>query len=623
MIDRFLRRITVRRRIISGFLALVLLLVLSIPLVVTNYRFLVDRLQQVTNVEARIDRLLLLASARTASSRVNLMRYVQDYAPSPYAALDNIDEAVQLLEDAHNLSSSPEQKASITAILAALADYKTLINEIEAARQKGVSQETVRLEFQAHRFGNDIGQRIELMVRDSEARVAATNEAVYVETQRRLIILVAAWVGVTILGLIMAFLITRSITGPVAELRGGAEAFRQGNLDTVVPDAGSDELSLLARTFNQLASELSRLYRDLEQRVIERTRELELRSAYLQASAEVSRAATSILESDELIRQVVELIREQFNLYYVGLFLLDEPGEWAVLRAGTGEAGQAMLARGHRIKVGEGMIGWSVAHARPRVALEAGEDAVRLATAELPETRSEAAIPLRSRGRVIGALTVQDSRAGAFDQDIIAALQTMADQVAIALDNAHLFAESQAALEATRRAYSQLSYEAWRELLRARTEWGYTYAHKSILPARGPWRPEMLQAMRASRSVKSLNGEEHCLAVPLKVRDQVIGVLSFEKDKADKAWTSEEVMLLELLVEQLGLALESARLYQDTQRRAAREELIGQATARMRESLDLETVLKTAVDEMRQALGLEECVISLATGGANNGSNSS
>jgi GAF domain-containing protein/HAMP domain-containing protein len=617
MIDRILRRLTVRRRIIGGFLTLVLLLVLSLPLVVTNYRFLVGRLQQVTNVEARADRSLLLASARIASSRINLLRYVQDYAPSPYTALDDVDQAIGLLEEAQRLitsgstAASPEQKASVEAILVALADYEALIHEIEEARKEGGGQEAVRLEFQAYRFGNDIGQRIELVVKDSEARVAATNEIVFAEAGRRLLYLVVAWTGVTMLGLVLALVITRSITGPVSELRDGAEAFRQGNRDITVPAAGADELSLLARTFNQLTTELSKLYRDLEQRVADRTRELERRSAYLEASAEVGHAATSILETDALIRRAVELIREQFDLYYVGLFLLDGAGEWAVLRAGTGEAGRAMLARGHRIRVGEGMIGWSVAHAQPRLALEAGEDAVRLATAELPETRSEAAIPLRSRGQVLGALTVQDTQPGAFDQDTIAVLQTMADQVGVALDNARLFTESQLALEASRRAYGELSHQAWRELLHARPEWGYIYAHDSIAPAQGDWCPEMLQAVQTSRSVRGRDREEQTLAVPLKVRDDVIGVLSFEKGEADKAWTREEIALIEILVDQLGQALESARLYHDTQRRAERERLTSEVTARMRETLDLETVLKTAVQEVRQAMGLREVVVRL------------
>jgi GAF domain-containing protein/HAMP domain-containing protein len=611
MIDQILRRTTVRRRIIGGFLALVFLLALSLPLVVTNYWFLVGRLQQVTNVDARADRALLLASARIASSRINLMRYVQDYAPSPYTALDDVDQATVLLEEAHTLITSPEQKASVEAILLALAEYEALIQHIGEARSQEGGQEDVRLEYQAYRFGNDIGQRIELVVRDSESRVAATNEIVLAETRRRLLYLVVAWTGVTVLSLFMAVAITRSITGPVSELHAGAEAFRQGDRDVTVPAAGADELSLLARTFNQLTTELSKLYRDLEQRVADRTRELERRSAYLEASAEVGHAATSILETDALIRRAVELIRDQFDLYYVGLFLLDEAGEWAVLRAGTGDAGRAMLARRHRIKVGEGMIGWSVAHAQPRVALEAGEDAVRLATAELPETRSEAAIPLRSRGQILGALTVQDTQPGAFDRDTIAVLQTMADQVGVALDNAHLYTESQLALEASRRAYGDLSREAWRDLLFARPEWGYTYAHDSIVPAEGEPRPEMNQAIQTSHSVRGRNREERTLAVPLKVRDSVIGALSFEKGSADKAWTRDEMALMEILVDQMGQALESARLYRDTQRRVERERLTSEVTARMRETLDLETVLKTAVQEVRQAMGLPEVVVRL------------
>jgi len=603
MIDQFLRRMTVRRRIMGGFLALVFLLVLSLPPIITNYRFLVGRLQQITNVEARTDRLLLLASTRIASSRVDLMRYVQDYAPSPFAALDDVDQAIQLLEEAQDLPSSPEQKASVAAILAALADYKSLINEIEAARQKGGGQEAVRLEFQAYRFGNDIGQRIESVVKDRESREAAINEVVYTQTQRRLISLTVTWAGMTILALILSLVITRSIIGPVAELHKSAETFRQGRLDITVPTAGADELSLLARTFNQLSAELSKLYRDLEERVADRTRELERRSAYLEASAEVGRAATSILESDELIRQVVELIRGQFNLYYVGLFLLDEAGEWAVLRAGTGEAGQAMLGRDHRIKVGEGMIGWSVAHAEPRVALEAGEDAVRLATAELPETRSEAAIPLRSRGQVLGALTVQDTQPGAFDQATIAALQIMADQVGVALDNAHLFTESQSALEASRRAYGELSHQAWRELMRVHPEWGYAYAHKSITTTEGDWRPVMIQAVQTNQSVQGDIGKDHTLAIPLKVRDQVIGVLSFEKDKADEVWASEEIALLETLVDQLAQALEGARLYHDTQRRAERERLTREITDEIRRATSAEGVVQTAVDALFKVLG--------------------
>ena len=181
---------------------------------------------------------------------------------------------------------------------------------------------------------------------------------------------------------------------------------------------------------------------------------LERRSMQLRTAIEVSRAASSILEMDELIGQVVELIRERFDLYYVGLFLVDEsgewtgePGRWAVLRAGTGEAGRIMMERGHKLEIGgHSMIGWCVANAQARIALDVGEEAVRFDNPLLPETRSEMALPLVARGGVIGALTVQDSREAAFSKDDVAILQAMADLLAVSIENARLFEQTQEAL---------------------------------------------------------------------------------------------------------------------------------------------------------------------------------
>ncbi|MBU0702960.1 MAG: GAF domain-containing protein [Chloroflexi bacterium] len=415
----------------------------------------------------------------------------------------------------------------------------------------------------------------------------------------------------------------------ITELRQGVARISSGDLEYKLYVRTGDEIEELGDEFNKMADELAGVIGSLEQRVAERTADLERRSAYLEASAEVAHAATSILNPDQLIQQTVELIRERFGFYYVGLFQLDERREWAVLRAGTGEAGRAMLARGHRMRIGEGMIGWSIANAQARIALDVGEDAVRLATTELADTRSEAALPLRSRGQVLGALSVQDDQPDAFDEDILTVLQTMADQVAIALDNARLLAESQKALMAERRVYGESSRRVWAEMLGARADWGYLYAGHAVAPSTGDWRPEMVQAAETGQTVQSIepakgeNGAgEPTLVIPLRARDQVVGALRFQKGESDQAWTAEEVALLEILTEQLGVTLESARLYQDTQRRAARERLTGEITTRMRETLDMDTVLRTAVREVRQALGLPEVVVRLAVqpaGEAGNG----
>ncbi len=324
----------------------------------------------------------------------------------------------------------------------------------------------------------------------------------------------------------------------------------------------------------------------------------------------MSRAVSSILEVDDLISQVVDLIRQRFGLYYVGLFMVDETRQWAVLRAGTGQAGQTMLERGHRIRVGEGMIGWSIANAESRSAAAAEEDMVRRATAELPDTRSEAALPLRSRGQVLGAFTVQDDETGAFDVETLRVLQTMADQVAIALDNARLLAQSQAALEAERRAHGEITRAAWDQIIRTRVNPGYRCTSKEeVRPSTRQWTEDMKAAQQGGQLVQD---EDNAIALPVKIRDQVTGVVRLRKPDDSGGWTASELELVQTLAERLGDAMESARLYQDTQRRAAREQLARQITDRMRRAQDMEALIQITVQEMAAALGASHTFVQLS-----------
>ena len=196
-----------------------------------------------------------------------------------------------------------------------------------------------------------------------------------------------------------------------------------------------DQMNLAMTMSGQLAAALenARLFSEIQRRAMQ-----------LETAAEVAQHATGILDVEALLTQTADLIRRQFDLYYVGIFLVDEDSRWAVLRAGTGEAGQKMLAANHRLEVGgASMIGWCTAHGQARIALDVGAEAVRFDNPTLPHTRSEMALPLVSRGRVIGAMTIQSTRPAAFSQEDVTALQTMADQLANAIENAHLYRETQ------------------------------------------------------------------------------------------------------------------------------------------------------------------------------------
>lgn len=441
-------------------------------------------------------------------------------------------------------------------------------------------------------------------------------EATRSQNSRLLTSTLSALLFLFVISGVFSFILTRTLR-PIDVLTKTATAIAAGDLTRTVSMESRDEIGTLAKAFNSMTSQLRGFIGSLEQRVADRTHDLETRSRYLEAAAEVGRAASSILESDQLMRQVVELIRGRFDLYYVGLFLTDSSGQWAVLKAGTGQAGQAMLARGHKLPVGEGsMIGWSIANVQARIAQVALQDAVRLATAELPETRSEAALPLRSRGRVIGAITVQSNQPGVFDEATIAVLQVMADQVAVALDNAQLFAESQAALETARAAYGELSRRGWLNLLRARPDFGYKSDAQGVTNAANVWSTGMEQAVKTGQVAQapSPNGhDKHPLAVPITVRGTVIGVLDTYKPGEAGEWTPEEVSLLQAVSEQLGQALEGARLYQDTQRRAARERLIGDITDKMQRANDMEALVQRTIQELQSALGTSFVSVHLGT----------
>jgi GAF domain-containing protein/HAMP domain-containing protein len=438
---------------------------------------------------------------------------------------------------------------------------------------------------------------------------------------------VALNVGVTLMVVLIAILgalfVTNRITTPIASLARTAEKIAGGEFQLEATIPLEDEIGALAGSFNLMTSQLRQTLEGLEQQVEERTAELSLRNVYLQAAAEVGRAAASVLDPDQLIRQVVELIRERFNLYYVGLFTLDEPEEWAVLRAGTGDAGRTMLERDHRIKIGSGMIGWSIANQQPRIALRAELDDARLVNPFLPDTRSEAAIPLRSRGRVIGAITVQSDQPDAFDEATVAVFETMADQVGIAIDNARLFADSQAAYESLSRAYGEQTITGWANRLSSGQILGYRSDVSGEVVREDEWLPESkLIYEKGDVVLGSVSTDEHgtsnavgsgenFLGVPVMVRDQIIGVIQGYKSVDEGEWRADEIEFMKEVANIVGMTLENARLYEDTQRRAENERIVADVSSRIRESLDVDTVMQTAVIELQRALGLKDITIRL------------
>lgn len=391
---------------------------------------------------------------------------------------------------------------------------------------------------------------------------------------------------------------------PLVGLANYANEVGRGNLEFKFDDKKMrGELAILARSLRNLTANVQTSIASLENRVKDRTSELERRSKLLKAVADVGKAVTSFRDLSELLQQTTYLIHENFGYYHVGVFLLDERREYAVLSASNSEGGRRMLERKHQLKVGEtGIVGYVTQNAKARIALDVGKDAVFFDNPDLPQTRSEMALPLVAGGQTLGALDVQSTEPQAFSEDDISTLQILAEQIAIAIQNANLFNEAKKALDAARMSYAGQSREAWNKILHNQPRIGFLAAPAGTMEVH----PEELD-LHIAKSLESgdvVHGNDGLtISVPIKVRGQVIGAIRLKKSEIAEAWTQDETNLALVLSDQLSGALESARLYKESQQLAARESLISDISARITAVSQTDAILRETVQELGQTIG--------------------
>ncbi len=412
----------------------------------------------------------------------------------------------------------------------------------------------------------------------------------------------------------LSFAATRLISTPIVQLTEIVEHVAAGNMALQVPVLTRDEIGRLATAFNAMTSQVRSLLEGLETQVSERTKDLERQAVQLQTAAEVARDASNLQDIDELLNRTVNLIHNRFGFYHAGIFLLDERNEFAFLRAANSEGGQEMLRQGHRLKVGQtGLVGFVTSEGKPRIALDVDTDVAHFAHRLLPKTRSEVALPLISTGKIIGALDIQSTEPNAFDEGDIRVLQVLADQLAVAIENTRLLTEVRQTLLELETAYGEFTQDSWQRWIGSENRsTGFVYRGTSIEPTNKRY-PEAILALKQGKPITKVSNqisvEPSALAVPIRLRDQTIGVINlrFEGDEVP----FELISLVDNIANRLATSLESARLYEETQRRAAQEQLTGEITARIRESLDIDAVLKTAVQEIGQKLSLHDISIKL------------
>jgi GAF domain-containing protein len=359
-----------------------------------------------------------------------------------------------------------------------------------------------------------------------------------------------------------------------------------------------------ARELSLSNQELNQLRVDLEKRVEERTSELKKRALQLEAVSSVARTIASVQEIDTLLPAITRLVSQQFGFYHVGIFLLDQQGRNAVLQAANSQGGMRMLGRQHSLPLdSHSIVGYSTVRGEPRIALDVGTDAVYFNNPDLPDTRSEMAIPLRVAGEVIGALDVQSTATNAFAQEDIDVLTTLADQIAIAIENARLFGEARKALGESQAMFEKYTQQEWSNFARQVRPNGFLFDGKQVLPLDNNSRHEPINKAVIQTGSLSLEKASAAIAIPIKLRGQTIGLLDVRSKKGQRHWKTEEIAMLEAAAERAALALENARLVESAQRRAARERAIGDISSRIGAVGSLESILQTAVEELGRKIG--------------------
>ena len=458
-----------------------------------------------------------------------------------------------------------------------------------------------------------VGYSLGIVISEDELLQEFVDTNTILENQTRSTIFNAVGVIFILLSVagLASYAIGNSVTAPLQKLTNVAMEVASGNLDARAHVTSRDEIGILGNTLNNMSATAQDLVTNLEDMVSERTQAIEKRVTQIQAVAEVGKAVAAQRDLEVLLNRTTHLISNRFGFYHVGIFLLDSRNEYAVLRDANSSGGKVMLEREHKLRVGtEGIVGTVATSDQARIALDVGKDAVYFNNPDLPQTRSEIALPLVAGGEVLGVLDVQSMEANAFTEDDIPTLQVLADQLATAVQNARMLRDTQEALFTARKATNDISQHGWKSLLQDIDTAGYIgLSQGEVIPAAEDMDKNTKQAMSTGNHV--ISEDQYSISIPIITRGQIIGMLRLKKPSHTEPWTPEEIADVESLSDQISNVLESARIYNDAQRRASREQAIGEIASKIGAYTNTEAILRATVDEIGHKIGGAKVIFEL------------
>lgn len=434
------------------------------------------------------------------------------------------------------------------------------------------------------------------------------------QTQTNAILVTSASIIVAIIATFAA----RALTNPIIALTNVANSISQGDFNARARVDSPDEIGSLASAFNSMTDQLQSTLAGLEQRIQERTADLQKNTLELETIADVAREIAIIRDMDTLLNVSANLIRERLRYYHVGIFIVDELGEYAVLRAASSIAAEQLLEKNYKLRVGQsGLIGSVTSTGQAYIARDIDTDTLHLDNPYLPDTESEITLPLRSRSLTIGALDIQANTPNAFDERDVQTLQILADQLSAAFENAKLVQRVEATLSELTRANRAQTQQTWQSAISEKGLSAYEYDGIQVRAVPQSLSPDLLKQVESGQPVvvkQPGNPEENTrtkniLMLPLMVLNQAIGVIGLEQEDPTRTWTEDEIKVAQAAANRAALTLENARLLDESQRLAAKERTISESTARIGSALNIENILQTTAEEIERVLSGSEIVI--------------
>ena len=421
--------------------------------------------------------------------------------------------------------------------------------------------------------------------------------------------------GISIIISIITTLVARSLTNPITALAKVANSISQGHLNARAEIITTDEIGGLALAFNSMADQLQTTLVGLEQRIYDRTVELKKSNLELEIVAEVAREIAIIRDMQTLLNVSVNLIRERLNYYHVGIFLVDERGEFALLQATSSTAAEKMLASKIKFRTnGVDPLGNALRAGQVYYSSDIRKDNALIQNPLLPETVSEAILPLRIRNITIGALDIQASNSSSLGEREINTLKLLADQLAAAIENAQLVRQVEGTLNALTNANRLQTQQIWRAAIDQRESPAYEYDGLQVRSVPQNLPADMVKQLESGKPIvleqgTDVNEAKNTLIIPLMVLNQVIGVIGLEQEDPNRTWTDEEISIAQAAANRAALTLENARLLEESQRRAVKERTIFEATARIGSAVNIENILQATAEELERVLSDSEVTL--------------